>query len=90
MAVDHSIYAIMMSQYIANFFVSETRQNMHRFKSAKEEQKQLIGREHTHYVGNVTGTEFEQIYVCDMKASYGITVKTEKNVPVEKMTAGGH
>ena len=67
MAADHSIYAIMMSQYIANFFVSEAKQNGNHFKSAQEEETSLISRGHTFYVGNITDTEFEQIYAFDIK-----------------------
>lgn len=84
MAADHSIYAIMMSQYIANFFVSEAKQNTNHFKSAQEEEANVISRSHTFYVGNITDTEFEQIYVFDMKKHYGFTIKTERNVPAEK------
>ena len=87
MAADHSIYAIMMSQYIANFFVSEAKQNGNHFKSAQEEETSLISRGHTFYVGNITDTEFEQIYAFDIKKKHnGFIIKTERNVRVEKMT----
>lgn len=84
MAADHSIYAIMMSQYIANFFVSEAKQNTNHFQSAIEEEKNLISKGQIFYVGNITDTEFEQIYAFDMKKKYGFTLQTERNVPGEQ------
>jgi len=65
LAVDHSIYGIIAAQYIANYFVSEARKNNHRFRDRNEEEENLVMRHYPNYVGNITETPYEQIYLFD-------------------------
>jgi gamma-glutamyl hydrolase len=41
-AIDHSADAVLIAQYMANFFVGETRQNYHRFPTQTDEDNELI------------------------------------------------
>lgn len=41
-AIDHSLHAIKVTQYFADFFVNEARKNYHHFDSAEEEVGQMI------------------------------------------------
>ena len=61
--VPHSVNAIKVTQYFANFFVEETRRSSHRFKDAKEEEKYLIYRYQTYQAGVKAGWFDELIYV---------------------------
>jgi len=63
MAVDHSILAIAVAQYISNVFMGFARQNPNQFKTRREEEKHLIYKTLPLYVGNVTETPYEQIYI---------------------------
>ncbi|XP_066919217.1 gamma-glutamyl hydrolase A-like [Clytia hemisphaerica] len=62
-AVDHSIFAIAVAQYISNVFMGFARQNPNQFKTRREEEKHLIYNTLPLYVGNVTETPYEQIYM---------------------------
>ena len=65
LAIDHSIYSITAAQYVANQFLSEARQNPNRFSTRKEEEKHLIYQYTPTYIGNITETPYEQIYLFD-------------------------
>ncbi|KAL9956183.1 hypothetical protein ACROYT_G037627 [Oculina patagonica] len=41
-AIDHSPDAVLVGQYMANFFVKQARQSTHHFPTAEEEEKALI------------------------------------------------
>lgn len=76
LAVDHSIKGIMAAQYIANFFVMEARKNTHTFRDRAEEEEHLVMSHYPTYVGNITETPYEQIYIFDFvkpfqSAKYG-------------------
>ena len=62
-SVDHTIFAVVVSQYIANVFVGFARQNSNGFKSIKEERFSLVYKYKTLYVGNMTGSSYEQLYI---------------------------
>ena len=66
MAVDHSIFAVAVAQYISNVFMGFARQNPNQFKTRKEEEKHLIYNYTPLYVGNVTETPYEQIYTFSL------------------------
>ncbi|XP_012559207.1 gamma-glutamyl hydrolase A [Hydra vulgaris] len=61
----HSVNAVRMAQYVANFFVDESRKNSHKFPSAKLEQDYLIYNYNPVYTGGKEGrlTNFEQVYL---------------------------
>lgn len=63
LAVDHSIFAVTAAQYIANVFMGDARQNPNRFTDRKEEEHHLVFRYYPFYVGNITETPYEQIYL---------------------------
>ena len=63
MAVDHSSDAIRVAQYIANFFNVEARKNSHRFATRKDEEDHLIYKHNPVYIGNITESPYEQIYL---------------------------
>lgn len=54
----HSPDAILVTQYMSNFFVSETRKNNHSFSNVNEETAALI----YNYSPVFTNTDFEQCY----------------------------
>ena len=66
MAVDHSIFAVAVAQYISNVFMGFARQNPNQFKTRKEEEKHLIYNYTPLYVGNITETPYEQIYTFSL------------------------
>lgn len=70
LAVDHSIISIIAAQYISNFFVSETRKNPNSFRDRAEEQSHLLLSHYPTYVGNITETPYEQIYLFDFEKPY--------------------
>ena len=76
----------MASQYIANLFVSEARQNSNSFTNRYEENEYMITRDNPYFVGNVTDSEYDQIYLYAMKKDYGHTLETEKNIAPEEIT----
>ena len=43
--------------------MSEARQNPNRFSSRKEEESYMIYKYHPEYVGNITGSAYEQVYL---------------------------
>ncbi|XP_075063120.1 gamma-glutamyl hydrolase-like [Mixophyes fleayi] len=59
-AYPHSVNAVWISQYIANFFVNEARKNTNHFSNTKEEESALIYRWPTTYTANISG--YEQVY----------------------------
>lgn len=63
LTIDHTIFAIVVSQYIANVFVGLARQNSNHFKSIEEERFSLVYKYKTLYVGNMTGSSYEQMYL---------------------------
>lgn len=65
LAVDHSISAITAAQYIANVFMENARQNPNRFPNRRDEERHMVYLHHPLYVGNITETPYEQIYLFD-------------------------
>ncbi|XP_069822796.1 gamma-glutamyl hydrolase-like [Dendropsophus ebraccatus] len=63
LAYPHSVNAIWMSQYIANFFVNEARKNSNHFSNPKEEESSLIYNRPLTYTANISG--YEQVYFFD-------------------------
>ncbi|GAV04304.1 hypothetical protein RvY_14606 [Ramazzottius varieornatus] len=59
-AVSHSAEAVLVSQFFANFFVSEARKNNHRFPSQEQEDDALIYNWNPVFSKN---TVYDQIYV---------------------------
>ena len=70
LAIDHTPYAIAAAQYIANTFMSLARQNTNRFMTRHNEEEHLVFRHSPLYVGNVTETPYEQIYVFPLYKEY--------------------
>ena len=62
MAIDHSVFAVALAQYISNVFIGFARQNSNQFKTREEEEKHLIYKYSPIYVGNFTEAAYEQIY----------------------------
>lgn len=66
--IPHSPAAIRMTQEIANFFVSESRKNLHRAASTYDEDQMLIYNWMPHFTGihdsqgHAMETDFEQAY----------------------------
>ncbi|XP_044134979.1 gamma-glutamyl hydrolase-like [Bufo gargarizans] len=63
LAFPHSVNAIWISQYLANFFVDEARKNANRFSNPKEEELALIYNWPVTYTANISG--YEQAYFFD-------------------------
>ena len=63
LAIDHSPLAIAAAQYIANTFMGFARQNPNRFPTRLSEEASLVFKHSPLYVGNITETPYEQIYV---------------------------
>ncbi|XP_077118377.1 gamma-glutamyl hydrolase-like [Ranitomeya variabilis] len=63
LAYPHSVNAIWLSQYIANFFVNEARKNSNHFSNRKEEESALIYNWPSTYTANISG--YEQVYFFD-------------------------
>ncbi|XP_066449478.1 gamma-glutamyl hydrolase-like [Eleutherodactylus coqui] len=63
LAYPHSVNAIWISQYIANFFVNEARKNPNHFSNTKEEESALIYNWRPTYTANISG--YEQVYFFD-------------------------
>lgn len=59
--IPHSMDAVRVSQYIADFIVSEARKSSHSFSSPEEEQKALIYNYQPYYTGDIY--IMEQCYV---------------------------
>ena len=57
---------IQVAQYFANFFVSETRKNAHKFSSKEEEEENLIYNYSPVYTGRLDDSSFEQAYFFDV------------------------
>ena len=70
LAVDHTIHATFSAQYIANFLITEARKNPNRFDGRIDEEKHLIFNYHPSYVGNITETPYEEIYLFDFKPPF--------------------
>ena len=60
--INHSFDAILVSQYMANFFVNECRKNHHRFLNEDEERKSLIFNYQATYTERLGYFE-EQMYI---------------------------
>ncbi|XP_038587894.1 gamma-glutamyl hydrolase [Micropterus salmoides] len=58
--IPHSSSAVKTTFYMAEFFVSEARKNLHRFESEEDESKALIYNYNPVYAGPKSG--FQQIY----------------------------
>jgi gamma-glutamyl hydrolase len=59
----HHYNAIIISQYMANFFVNESRKNNNRFPDIEKESQALIYNYNPQYTGRKSSSSFEQIYV---------------------------
>ncbi|KAF5304082.1 hypothetical protein FQA39_LY01867 [Lamprigera yunnana] len=59
--IPHSHNAVFVSQYLANTFVEETRNNNHSFKSWESEHNSFIYNYPTFYTG-IQNSSYEQIY----------------------------
>jgi gamma-glutamyl hydrolase len=57
-AINHSPNAIAVEQYMANFFVSETRKSEHKFADRDEEESLLI----YNYAKSRSGPSFVESY----------------------------
>ena len=62
--INHSQDAVYISQYFANFFVSEARKSTHHFPDAATEEKYLIYNYNTYYAGK-HGWQQEQNYIFE-------------------------
>jgi len=62
----HEEAAVKIAQYFANFFVSESRKNHHKFESREEEEKNLIYNFSPVYTGKLDDSSFEQAYFFDV------------------------
>lgn len=60
---NHEQGGILVTQYMANFFVSQTRLNHNKFESREKEEAALIYNYVPKYTGNISG--FEQCYFFD-------------------------
>jgi len=67
LAVDHGIINTMVSQYVANFLLIEARKNPNRFTSRIEEEEHLVFKHYPTYVGNITESPYEQVYLFDFQ-----------------------
>ncbi|XP_011304814.1 gamma-glutamyl hydrolase isoform X2 [Fopius arisanus] len=65
--IPHGRNSIRISQYFADFFVSEARKNQHRFRSFEEESKNLIYNYSPTYTGYQPKSSFEQVYLFKQK-----------------------
>ena len=63
MVADHSLDSIRVAQYVANFLVMEARRNSNRFATRELEEKHLTYRWKPVYIGDITDTPYEQVYV---------------------------
>jgi len=71
LAVDHSIYATIAAQYIANFFMAEARMNPNVFPSRDEELSHLVGAQMTPtFTGNITESPYDQVYLAEFARSF--------------------
>ena len=61
LAINHSIFSVIVSQYMANFFVCEARKNSNNFKNRVEAESYLIYQYQSTYVGNIKKTPYEQV-----------------------------
>jgi gamma-glutamyl hydrolase len=59
----HQYNAVIISQYMANFFVNESRKNDNRFPNILQESQALIYNYNPQYSGQKPDASFEQIYV---------------------------
>jgi gamma-glutamyl hydrolase len=59
--IPHYPMSVEVTQYMSNFFVNQTRQSRHKFKSSKEEQAQLIYSHPQVFTGNISN--WEQTYI---------------------------
>ncbi|KAM4675454.1 gamma-glutamyl hydrolase-like isoform 2-T4 [Discoglossus pictus] len=60
LAYPHSVSAIRVSQYLADFFINEARKNQNHFSSAEAEEASLIYNWTPQYTANISG--YEQLY----------------------------
>eukprot|EP00112_Aurelia_sp_Birch-Aquarium-sp1_P004682 Seg153.4 transcript_id=Seg153.4/GoldUCD/mRNA.D3Y31 product="Gamma-glutamyl hydrolase" protein_id=Seg153.4/GoldUCD/D3Y31 len=63
MVADHSLDSIRVAQYVSNFMVMEARRNSNRFATREMEEKHLTYRWKPVYIGDITDTPYEQVYV---------------------------
>ncbi|XP_065828639.1 gamma-glutamyl hydrolase-like [Oscarella lobularis] len=61
--INHSSNAVLVTQYMANFFVSQARMNDNHFSTSEEEDKYLIYRYSPIFTGENVKSSFEQCYV---------------------------
>lgn len=74
LAVDHSIHAVMASQYIANFFMAEARMNPGTFRDRQEEEDHVVAAQSKPtYTGNITETPYDSIYMFDFEKPFQYT-----------------
>ena len=77
LAVDHSVHAIVVAQYITNVFMALARQNPNQFLTRKAEENHLIYKHPATYVGNITETPYEQIYLFPFYPENELEKKTK-------------
>lgn len=70
--VPHTNSAAKSTQYFADFFISEARQNPHRFLNATEQKRSLIYNYNPKYT-SLVGSSFIQLYLFnfDVDGGYG-------------------
>ena len=79
LAVDHSIHGVIAAQYIANFFMSEARMNPGSFRDRQEEEDHLVASRSTPtFVGNITETPYDLIYMFDFEKPYTFAKPDDK------------
>jgi len=79
LAVDHSPYAIISSQYIANVFMAEARMNPGTFRDREEEAEHHVGAQSTPtLIFNITETPYDQVYLFDFEKPF-IYSKSEED-----------
>ena len=61
-----TLSVMQVAQYFANFFVSESRKNAHKFSSEEEEEENLIYNYSPVYTGRLDDSSFEQAYFFDV------------------------
>jgi len=78
LAVDHSPWAIISSQYIANQFMAEARMNPGTFRDREEEAEHHVGAQSTPtLIFNITETPYDQVYLFDFEKPF-IYAKSEE------------
>eukprot|EP00111_Clytia_hemisphaerica_P007446 TCONS_00021640-protein len=63
LSINHSVYGVVVAQYIMNVFMGMARQNSNHFESYREVKNNLVYKYNHLYFGNMTDSSYEQVYV---------------------------